>query len=62
MIVFLATLDNQYTTGTGSILVRMQISDKATRDIEINTDITLQDFVSRVCANMGLDEKTAQIG
>ncbi|KJA13537.1 hypothetical protein HYPSUDRAFT_151502 [Hypholoma sublateritium FD-334 SS-4] len=47
---------------TGSILVCMPINDKATRDIEINTSITLQDFVSHVCANMGLDKTTAQIG
>ncbi len=41
----------------------MPINDKATRDIEINTTgLTLQDFLSRVCANMGLDETTAPIG
>jgi hypothetical protein len=44
-------------------LTRVPISGgKATKDIEINVNITLQDFTSRMCANMGLDPATAQIG
>jgi hypothetical protein len=46
----------------GRVLTRIPINNKATRDIEINVDITLQDFVSCMCANMGLDPTTAQIG
>ncbi|KAF8811481.1 hypothetical protein BYT27DRAFT_7277025 [Phlegmacium glaucopus] len=47
----------------GRVLTRIPINDgKATRDIEINIDIPLQDFVSRMCANMGLDPTTAEIG
>ena len=32
------------------------------RDIEINIDIPLQDFISHMCANIGLDPTTAEIG
>jgi hypothetical protein len=46
----------------GRVITRIPINNKATRDIEIDVDITLQDFVSRVCTNMGLDPATAQIG
>lgn len=46
----------------GRVLTRIPINNKATRDIEIDVDITLEDFVSRMCANMGLDRTTAQIG
>jgi hypothetical protein len=44
------------------VLTRIPINDKATKDIEIDVDITLQDFISRMCANMGLNPMTAQIG
>lgn len=43
-------------------MTRIPINDKVTRDIEINVDITFRDFVSRICANMGIDPATAKIG
>ena len=47
----------------GRVLTRIPINGgKATKDIEINVDITFQDFISRMCANMDLDPTTAQIG
>lgn len=36
--------------------------NKSTRDIEIQPDISREDFVSRICAHMGLDPATAQLG
>ena len=45
------------------VLTHIPINDgKATRDIEININISLQDFISHMCANMGLDPTTAEIG
>ncbi|KAF8799498.1 hypothetical protein BYT27DRAFT_7176287 [Phlegmacium glaucopus] len=51
-----------YPQLVGRVLTRIPINDKVTRDIEINVDITFQDFVSRICANMGIDPATAEIG
>jgi len=44
------------------ILTRIPINDNATKDIEIDVDITLQDFVGLMCANMGLNPTAAKIG
>ena len=56
------TIDFYNGSPVGRVLIRIPINNKATRDIEIDVDITLQDFVSRMCANMELDPTTAQIG
>jgi hypothetical protein len=44
------------------VLTRIPINDNATKDIEIDVDITLQDFVGLMCANMGLNPTAAKIG
>ena len=55
-------VDLSYDYLVGRVLTRIPINDKATRDIEIDVDTTLQDFVSRMCANMGLDPNVTEIG
>ncbi|PPQ81018.1 hypothetical protein CVT25_014526 [Psilocybe cyanescens] len=46
----------------GRIMTCIPVNNNATKDIEIEVDITLQDFLSCMCANMGLDPQTAQLG
>ena len=46
----------------GWVLTRMTINNKITRDIKNNVDITFQDFVSCICANMGINPATDKIG
>jgi hypothetical protein len=44
------------------VLTRIPINDNVTKDIEIDVEITLQDFVGLMCANMGLNPTAAKIG
>ncbi|KAF8805111.1 hypothetical protein BYT27DRAFT_7105037 [Phlegmacium glaucopus] len=46
----------------GNITVRLPLNNKVFRDIKFPADIPRQDFFDRICANMGLDRATAQLG
>ena len=40
----------------------MVATSDTTKDIEIDVDITIQDFIGLMCANMGLNSTAAKIG
>jgi hypothetical protein len=46
----------------GEVLTHIPVEGNLTKDVPINIDITFQDFVSRMCAIMGIDPTTAKLG
>ena len=45
-----------------NVTVRLPLNDKVFRDIVFPADIPRLDFFDRVCATMGLDRTTAELG
>jgi hypothetical protein len=62
---FFLTQRHTYSVLAPCIITRIPVivnGNKSTSDIELQPDLSHEDFLSRVCAHMGLNPATAQLG